>query len=93
MDDIALQDRERRENSKPVSLRICAERHRPLRGPSCLRVRVAIARARSRAFAQQAPWKRDASVVTFGPVAQWIRHRPTELGIAGSSPAGVISKA
>ena len=26
----------------------------------------------------------------IGPVAQWIRHRPTELGIAGSSPAGVI---
>jgi hypothetical protein len=25
----------------------------------------------------------------IGPVAQWIRHRPTELGIAGSSPAGV----
>ena len=24
------------------------------------------------------------------PVAQWIRHRPTEPGIAGSSPAGVI---
>ena len=27
----------------------------------------------------------------FGPVAQWIRHRPTEPGIAGSSPAGVIT--
>jgi hypothetical protein len=26
-----------------------------------------------------------------GPVAQWIRHRPTEPGIAGSSPAGFIS--
>ena len=26
----------------------------------------------------------------IGPVAQWIRHRPTEPGIAGSSPAGVI---
>ena len=26
---------------------------------------------------------------TRGPVAQWIRHRPTEPGIAGSSPAGV----
>ena len=25
-----------------------------------------------------------------GPVAQWIRHRPTELGIAGSSPAWVM---
>ena len=25
-----------------------------------------------------------------GPVAQWIRHRPTEPGIASSSPAGVI---
>ncbi len=25
-----------------------------------------------------------------GLVAQWIRHRPTEPGIAGSSPAGVI---
>ena len=27
---------------------------------------------------------------TTGPVAQWIRHRPTEPGIAGSSPARVI---
>ena len=26
-----------------------------------------------------------------GPVSQWIRHWPTEPGIAGSSPAGVIS--
>ena len=25
-----------------------------------------------------------------GPVAQWIRHRPTEPGIAASSPAGVM---
>lgn len=25
-----------------------------------------------------------------GLVAQWIRHRPTEPGIAGSSPAKVI---
>ena len=25
-----------------------------------------------------------------GPVAQWIRHRPAEPGIAGSSPAGVM---
>ena len=24
----------------------------------------------------------------IAPVAQWIRHRPTEPGIAGSSPAG-----
>ena len=30
------------------------------------------------------------STCTEGPVAQWIRHRPTEPGIAGSSPAGVI---
>ena len=29
-------------------------------------------------------------VDAIGPVAQWIRHRPTEPGIAGSSPAGVI---
>ena len=28
--------------------------------------------------------------IASGPVAQWIRHRPTEPGIAGSSPAGVI---
>ena len=28
-----------------------------------------------------------------GPVAQWIRHRPTEPGIAGSSPAGIIAAA
>ena len=27
---------------------------------------------------------------SIGSVAQWIRHRPTEPGIAGSSPAGVI---
>ena len=27
-----------------------------------------------------------------GPVAQWIRLRPTEPGIAGSSPAGVMHK-
>ena len=26
--------------------------------------------------------------VSYGPVAQWIRHRPTEPGITGSSPAG-----
>ncbi len=34
----------------------------------------------------------DVATVTnaSGPVAQWIRHRPTEPGIAGSSPAGVI---
>ena len=30
--------------------------------------------------------------VSTGPVAQWIRHRPTELGIVGSSPTGVIAK-
>ena len=29
-------------------------------------------------------------VVAIAPVAQWIRHRPTEPGIAGSSPAGFI---
>ena len=28
--------------------------------------------------------------VLGGSVAQWIMHRPTEPGIAGSSPAGVI---
>ena len=28
--------------------------------------------------------------MSVGPVAQWIRHRSTEPGIAGSSPAGVI---
>ena len=31
--------------------------------------------------------------LSIGPVAQWIRHRPTEPGIAGSSPAGVIFRA
>jgi hypothetical protein len=31
----------------------------------------------------------DASIVS-GPVARWIRHRPTEPGIAGLSPARVI---
>jgi hypothetical protein len=29
-------------------------------------------------------------IVVFSPVAQWMNHRPTGLGIAGSSPAGVI---
>ena len=36
------------------------------------------------------------NILAFGLcvlVAQWIRHRRTEPGIAGSSPAGVISKA
>ncbi len=36
------------------------------------------------------------NILAFGLcvlVAHWIRHRPTEPGIAGSSPAGVISKA
>ena len=32
----------------------------------------------------------NISPLLIGPVAQWIRHRPTEPGIAGSSPAGVI---
>ena len=32
----------------------------------------------------------DFAQFTEGPVAQWIRHRLTEPGIAGSSPAGVI---
>ena len=32
-----------------------------------------------------------AILLAAGPVAQWIRHRPTEPGIAGSSPAGVIA--
>ena len=43
------------------------------------------------------PWDvlQELGLVTWkslsdGPVAQWIRHRPTEPGIAGSSPAGVI---
>ena len=29
-------------------------------------------------------------ITITGPVAQWIRHRPTEPGIAGLSPAGII---
>ena len=32
----------------------------------------------------------QVSVFQMAPVAQWIRHWPTEPGIAGSSPAGVI---
>ena len=28
--------------------------------------------------------------MSTGPVAQWIRHWPTEPGIAASSPAGVM---
>jgi hypothetical protein len=32
----------------------------------------------------------DPEHCSRGPVAQWVRHRPTEPGIAGSSPAGVI---
>ena len=31
-----------------------------------------------------------SSATIEGPVVQWIRHRPTESGIAGSSPAGVM---
>ena len=31
-----------------------------------------------------------AKQFSTGPVAQWIRHRPTEPGIAGSNPAGVV---
>jgi hypothetical protein len=29
-------------------------------------------------------------VLVDGPVARWLRHRPTEPGISASSPAGVI---
>jgi hypothetical protein len=36
-------------------------------------------------------YKLEMRGIAIGPVAQWIRHRPTEPGIAGSSPAGVIS--
>ena len=36
-------------------------------------------------------YMRTSGHLSSGPVAQWIRHRPTEPGIAGSSPAGVIS--
>ena len=47
----------------------------------------------SSAFARQRPavaaWRKFAKGAQ-GPVAQWIRHRPTEPGIAGLSPAGVI---
>ena len=42
---------------------------------------------RGGAFPSFVHWGRSH---TTGPVAQWIRHRPTEPGIAGSSPAGVI---
>ena len=31
-------------------------------------------------------------ILRIGPVAQWIRHRPTEPGIAGSSLPGSVSK-
>ena len=37
-------------------------------------------------------WLPMCGDLPIGPVAQWIRHGPTELGIAGSSPAGVISR-
>lgn len=35
---------------------------------------------------------KNASGPTFtkGPVAKWIRHQPSELGIVGSSPTWVI---
>ena len=39
------------------------------------------------------PFSTNTSVFVLqprGPVAQWIRHRPTEPGIVGSSPTGVI---
>ena len=35
-------------------------------------------------------YKLEMRGTAIGPVAQWIRHRPTEPGIAGSSPAEVI---
>ncbi len=38
-----------------------------------------------------APALMSLCTALHGPVAQWIRHRPTEPGIAGSSPAGVIA--
>ena len=31
------------------------------------------------------------STCSAGPVTQWIRHRPTEPGIVGSSPTGVTN--
>ena len=35
-------------------------------------------------------WQQSGdSTCSAGPVAQWIRHRPTEPGIVGSSPTGV----
>ena len=39
------------------------------------------------------PFSTNTSVFVLqprGPVAQWIRHRPTEPGIVGSNPTGVI---
>ena len=32
----------------------------------------------------------ETRILCRGPVAQWIRHRPTEPGIVGSSPTGVM---
>ena len=37
------------------------------------------------------PLIRATKKTSSGLVAQWIRHRPTEPGIAGSSPAEVTS--
>ena len=36
-------------------------------------------------------YKLEMRGIAIGPVAQWIRHRPTEPGIAGSSHAGGMS--
>ena len=36
-------------------------------------------------------YKLEMRGIASGPVAQWIRHRPTEPGIAGSSPAEIIA--
>ena len=50
-----------------------------------------ITRALQQRFGDEIIPKYFVMLISFkGPVAQWIRHRPTEPGIAGSSPAGVI---
>ena len=68
-------------NSKAVhSLNLCQKTKRPL-------PRNGLRHLRNN---QQSPNVMPVTSETTGPVAQWIRHRPTEPGIAGSSAAGVI---
>ena len=36
------------------------------------------------------PWYRDRVLYIFNSVAQWIAYQTSNLGVAGSSPVGVV---